>query len=117
MPDFVESLRNIKKDCSAVFISFYIIVYSFNNSIYMFYGCMLTSKTKLMIGNQLMPLYYYEELGSRSFLNSLNRIGSKRIGLYDSASSADLLGFCIIIICATFYWGGKNSRLRTALHN
>jgi len=56
-------------------------------------------------------------LESKSFSNSFDRTGSKLIDLYDSASSAGLSGFWIIIICAIFYWGGKKPHLSTALHS
>jgi len=76
---------------------------------------MLTSEAKLMIGKQSSIIILILE--SKSFSNSFDRMGSKLIDLYDSASSAGLSGFWIIIICATFYWGGKKPHLSTALHS
>jgi len=59
MPDFIESLQDIKEDRCAVSAYFDIVVYSFNNSIYLLYDFVFTSEIKLMIGNQLMTLHYY----------------------------------------------------------
>jgi hypothetical protein len=42
---------------------------------------------------------------------------NKLIDLYDTANSADLPGFWIIIICATFHWDGKKPHLRIALYS
>jgi len=50
--------------------------------------------------------------GSISFSNNFDRTDNKLISLYDSANSADLPEFWIIIICATFYWDEKKPRLR-----
>jgi hypothetical protein len=56
MRDLVENLRDIEENRCTYF---YIVVYSFNNSIYLLYGCAFILKTKLMIGNQPIALRYY----------------------------------------------------------
>jgi hypothetical protein len=61
MSDLVESLRDIQEDRYAVSIYFHIIVYSFNNFMYLLYSCMFNSKTKLIIGNQYMAVHYYKD--------------------------------------------------------
>jgi len=49
-----------------------------------------------------------KSLDSRKFSNNFDKTGSKLIGLYDSASSAGLPGYWIMMICATFHSGGKS---------
>jgi len=44
-----------------------------------------------------------KNLGTRNFSNNFDRTGSKLIGLYHSANSAELHGFWIIMICSTFH--------------
>jgi hypothetical protein len=116
VPDLVESLRDIEENRRTISICFHIIQ-SFNNFLYLFYGCVFTSEIKLMIGINLHFSIIVESLGTRSFLNNFSRTGSKLIDLYDSANFADLSNFWIIIICAIFHCGGKKLRLRTALHS
>jgi len=95
MPDLVESLRNIEENCCAVSTYFHIVVYFFN-SMYLLYNC---------FGNQIDDReclsIIMEIFASKSLSNSFDRIDSKLIGLYNSASTADLPGFWII--CATFH--------------
>jgi hypothetical protein len=67
MPDCVESLQDIEKDRCAVFISFHIIVYSFNNSMYLLYDCVFISETKLMIEYQPDFPLLWESLGIEVF--------------------------------------------------
>jgi len=57
MPDLVESLRDIEEDRCAVSICFHIIVYSFNNSMYLW----LRVYFRNQIDDQPMTFYYYED--------------------------------------------------------
>jgi len=57
-------------------------------------------------------------LKRKSFWNNFDSTGNKLTDLYDSASSAGLPSFWIIMICSTFHWSefsGKKPRLSTAL--
>jgi len=58
VPNLVENLRDIEEG-RAVSTYFHTVVYSFNNSVYLFYGWMFISETKLVIGNQSMFLHDY----------------------------------------------------------
>jgi len=104
------ALRKIR--IYAVSIYFHSVIHSFNNSL--LYDC--------VFGNQIddresihVSSLLWRALGIE--VSQIISIGSKLIDLYDSASSADLPNFCIIIICITFHWGGKKPHLRTALYS
>jgi hypothetical protein len=86
-----KPIRDIKEDCCTTSICFHIVVYSFNNFMYLLYDCVFISETNLM--NSII----IENLGNRSLSNRFDRTGSKLINLYDFASSADFPGIYIYI--------------------
>jgi len=63
------------------------------------------SEAKLMVGDgtDFCLSIITESLDNRNFLNSFDRTGSKLIGLYNSASYADLPRFWIMMIRSIFY--------------
>jgi len=101
MPYLIECLKGIEKGSCTVLTCAYIYTYSFDDAIYLFYGCVLMLEAKLMVGDYFCFSIITESLGSRSFLNNFDRTCSTLIGLYNSASFAGLPGF--MMICAIFH--------------
>jgi len=121
MPDFVESLRDIKKDHCTASPCFHIVVYSLNNSIYLLCGCVSTSETKFIIGNQSKVFHY--SLDPRIEISQIVSIWQAI-----SWSVYMILKFCKFCrfsrllnhnSCATlcFHRGRKKFRLRIVLHS
>jgi len=116
MSDLVDSLRNIEEDiavCNIYLLPYRCLYfYEFYVSIV---ACLLWKPSRWSGIPGLSIIM--EILGNISFSNSFDRTGSSRIGLYDSANSADFPGFWIIIISTIFHWGGKKPLSRTSLHS
>lgn len=95
MPNFIESLSDIEI-CTTV-------QYFLSSS-----GWLIL--VVIMCICCMAECYYLNRNWSRNnFTYSFDIIGSRLIGLYDVASSADFPGFGIIVICATFHWFWKMS--------
>jgi len=115
VPAFVEDLWHIEQDCRIV-SCFQIVVYSFDNSVFLFCDCLLRNQYSWLGINVCLSIIV-ENLWDKSFTNNINRIGNKLTGLYDSARSADFKSFYIIIISVIFYCIRKKSRLKIVLQN
>jgi len=61
------------------------------------------TEVQVMMGDYFYHSIIIESLGRKSFSNSFDRTGNKPIALYDSASSAGLPDFWIMMICTTFH--------------
>jgi len=58
MPYLLKCLWDIEKDSPKISNYIHVFSYPFDDSVYLFYGCVFISEIKLTVGNYFLPFHY-----------------------------------------------------------